>query len=167
MSRAQIETYNVPPAIADAYKTMATATGVEGVSPVYMGAGAIVASGVLLFAWGRCSGSKPTKASSGRGSKKSKAKSKSASSTANGSAHKNGGSGKGGGAASGGGAMVNGGAGARGLPGKGGGGEAPPAVIKAKAAKKPAKAAQPQAKGKGKGKAVPEAPPVITVRRGG
>ena len=144
MPRTQIESYDVPPAVAEAYKTAATATGMEGVSPVYMGAGAaIVASTVLLLTWGRCSGSKPNKASSDRGSKKSKAKPKSASPTANGRTHKNGDSGKDGGA------------------------EAPPAVVKAKPTKKTAKAPPPQPKGKGKRKSVPEAPPVITVRRGG
>lgn len=130
---------------------------------MYVGAGAIVASGVLLLTWGRCAGSKPTKTASGRGSKK-KAKSKSTSSAANGSAHKNGGIGKGGGvppAAAGGAAAANGGVETRGLPGK----EAAPAVVKAKPAKKAA-AKAPQPKAKGKGKAVPEAPPVITVRRG-
>lgn len=154
----QLEGYDYPPAIVDAYKSTATAVGAEDISPVYVGVGMVAASGVLLLACRSCQAAPKKK--KGRGSKKSKAKAKP---TANGSAHKNGGSGKGG-AVPAGAAAVNGGSGTRGLPSM----QPKPPASGAKAAapkpkKAPAKAPQPQGKGKGKGKPVPEAPPVITV----
>ncbi len=153
----QLEGYEYPPAVVDAYKSAATAVGVEDISPVYVGVGFVAISGVLLLACRSCQAAPKKK--KGRGSKKSKTKSKS---TTNGSAHKNGGSGKGG-VAPATGSAANGGSGTRGLPSQ------PPASAggtKPKPAKKaPAKAPQPQGKGKGKGKSVPEAPPVITVSK--
>lgn len=151
----QLEGYEYPPAVVDAYKSAATAVGVEDISPVYIGVGFVALSGALLLACRSCQAAPKKK--KGRGSKKSKAKAKP---TANGNAHKNGGNGKGGVAPAAGNA-TNGGSGTRGLPGQ------PPVSsggAKPKPAKKaPAKAPQPQGKGKGKGKPVPEAPPVITV----
>lgn len=154
----QLEGYEYPPAIVDAYKSTATAVGAEDISPVYVGVGMVAASGVLLLACRSCQA--VPKKKQGRGSKKSKAKAKP---TANGSVHKNGGSRKGG-AAPAGVAAANGGSGTRGLPSM----QPKPPASGAKAAPKPAKKApakvpQPQGKGKGKGKPVPEAPPVITV----
>lgn len=157
----QLEGYEYPPAIVDAYKSTATAVGAEDISPVYVGAGVVAASGVLLLACRSCQAAPKKK--KGRGSKKSKAKAKP---SANGSAHKNGGSRKGG-AAPAGVAAVNGGSGTRGLPSS----QPKPPTSGANAAapkpakKAPVKAPQPQGKGRGKGKpGVPEAPPVITVR---
>lgn len=153
----QLEGYEYPPAIVDAYKSAATAVGAEDISPVYVGVGVVAASGVLLLACRSCQTAPKKK--KGRGSKKSKTKAKP---TTNGSAHKNGGSRKGG-VAPAGVAAANGGSGTRGLPSMQ---PKPPASGAKAAAPKPAKKAAakaPQPQGKGKGKPVPEAPPVITV----
>ncbi|CAN0226692.1 unnamed protein product [Ectocarpus sp. 8 AP-2014] len=155
----KLEGYDYPPAVVDAYKTTATAIGVEDISPVYVGVGVVAASGFLLLACRSCQAAPKKK--KGRGSKKSKARAKAA---ANGSVQKNGGSGKGGPVAAAGGAAANGGSGARDLAGKkpkpaaGGAQAAAPKASK----KAPTKAPQPQGKGKGKKNPVAEAPPVIT-----
>ncbi|CAM9490392.1 unnamed protein product [Scytosiphon promiscuus] len=155
--KEQLESYDYPPAIVDAYKSAATAVGAEDISPVYVGVGVVAASGFLLLACRSCQAAPKKK--KGRGSKKSKPKTKLA---ANGNSQKNGGSGKGSTVAADG-ATANGGSGTRGLPGnqpkvRAGGSKAPAQPVK----KAPAKGTQPQGKGKGKGKPVPEAPPVIT-----
>lgn len=157
----QLEGYEYPPVIVDAYKSTATAVGVEDISPVYIGVGVIAASGVLLLACRSCKAAPQKK--KGRGSKKSKGKAKL---SGNGSAHKNGGNVKSGAAAVGG-AAVNGGSGTRGLPIKQ---PNPPTDGAKAAAPKPAKKAPtkaPQSQGKGKGKPVNEPPPVITVSEAG